>query len=199
MMENCRCSSAWRVVRMWRSIWQQCVHYLRISLMNAVNTSGSVSEFSLFSRRQSDQSSQRRECQLDTLSSVQTEVLINVEWCEVTVARRLWSITQCREGWRWTYIAAAATVLVVSCRSATQSFIAITHIAAYVKLHVTFSSSCNVTANVLSDTVTCLHAAKQTFAPLINSVVDDTLLQTRPLVKASSANRKCVLGANRLK
>jgi len=33
---------------------------------------------------------------------------------------------------------------------------------------------------------TRFHATTQTFAPLINSVVDDTLLQTGPLVKASS-------------
>ena len=37
-------------------------------------------------------------------------------------------------------------------------------------------------------TATRFHAARPTFAPLINSVVDDTLLQTRPLVvKALSA------------
>jgi len=33
-----------------------------------------------------------------------------------------------------------------------------------------------------------------TFVPLINSVVYDTPLQTRPLVKASSANRQRKLG-----
>jgi len=33
-------------------------------------------------------------------------------------------------------------------------------------------------------TATRFHAATQTFAPLINSVIDDTLLQTGPLVKA---------------
>jgi len=37
--------------------------------------------------------------------------------------------------------------------------------------------------------------ATQTFVPLINSVVDDILLQNGPLVKALSA----VLGAHRLK
>jgi len=46
---------------------------------------------------------------------------------------------------------------------------------------------------------TRFHAAMQTFAPLINSVVDDTLLQTGPLVKASSATRQRALGAHRLK
>jgi len=35
-------------------------------------------------------------------------------------------------------------------------------------------------------TATRFHATTQTFAPLINSVVDDTLLQTGPLVKALS-------------
>jgi len=48
-------------------------------------------------------------------------------------------------------------------------------------------------------TATCFHAATQTFVPLINSVVDDTLLQTGPLVKASSATRQRGLGAHRLK
>jgi len=46
---------------------------------------------------------------------------------------------------------------------------------------------------------TRFHAATQTFAPLIISVVDDTLLQTGPLVKASSATRQRVLGAHRFK
>jgi len=36
-------------------------------------------------------------------------------------------------------------------------------------------------------TATRFHTATKTFAPLLNSVVDDTLLQTGPLVKASSA------------
>jgi len=35
-------------------------------------------------------------------------------------------------------------------------------------------------------TATLFHATTQTFAPLINSVVDDTLLKTGLLVKASS-------------
>jgi len=48
-------------------------------------------------------------------------------------------------------------------------------------------------------TATRFHAATQTFAPLINSVLDDTLLQTGPLVKASSATRQRALGAYRLK
>jgi len=47
-------------------------------------------------------------------------------------------------------------------------------------------------------TATRFHAATQTFALLINSVVDDTLLQTGPLVKASSATRQRALGAHRL-
>jgi len=48
-------------------------------------------------------------------------------------------------------------------------------------------------------TATCFHAATQTFVPLINSVIDDTLLlQTGPLVKAT---RQRALGvtAHRLK
>jgi len=42
-------------------------------------------------------------------------------------------------------------------------------------------------------TATRFHSATKTFVPLIISVVDDTLLQTRPLVKASSVNRQCTL------
>ena len=48
-------------------------------------------------------------------------------------------------------------------------------------------------------TATRFHATTQTFVPLINSVVDDTLLQTGPLVKASSATRQRALGAHQLK
>jgi len=47
-------------------------------------------------------------------------------------------------------------------------------------------------------TATRFHAATQTFAPLINTVVDDTLLQTGRLVKASSATRQRALGARDL-
>jgi len=49
---------------------------------------------------------------------------------------------------------------------------------------------------------TRFHEATQTFValvPLINSIVNDTLLQNGPLVKASSATRKRALGAHRLK
>ena len=42
-------------------------------------------------------------------------------------------------------------------------------------------------------TATRFHSATKTFAPLINSVVDDALLQTRPLAKVFSANRQCTL------
>jgi len=42
---------------------------------------------------------------------------------------------------------------------------------------------------------THFHAATQTFAPLINSVVDDTLLQNGQFVKASSATGQRMLGA----
>jgi len=48
-------------------------------------------------------------------------------------------------------------------------------------------------------TATHFHAAMQMFAPLINSVVNDTLLQNGPLVKASPATRQRALGAHRLK
>jgi len=43
-------------------------------------------------------------------------------------------------------------------------------------------------------TATRFHATTQTFVPLINSVVDDTLLQNGPLVKASSATMQRALG-----
>ena len=41
-------------------------------------------------------------------------------------------------------------------------------------------------------TVARFHAVTQTFAPLIDSVVDDTLLQTRPLGYQTSLRRKKV-------
>jgi len=47
-------------------------------------------------------------------------------------------------------------------------------------------------------TATGFHEAAQTFAPLINSVVDDTLLQNGQLVKASSAMKQRALGAHDL-
>jgi len=56
-------------------------------------------------------------------------------------------------------------------------------------------------------TATRFHAAMQTFVPLINSVVDDTMLQNGPLMKASSATstfmsmatKQHALGGHRLK
>jgi len=48
-------------------------------------------------------------------------------------------------------------------------------------------------------TATRFHSATKTFVPLINSAVDNTLLQTRPLVKVSSANRQRTLGCQSTK